>query len=64
MGREYVIICSVMSQIEYVECSLARREAITHNTCLLVLQVPDNTRLPVPVGHHVYLRSPNKGVWM
>lgn len=49
-------------EIEYVECTLARREAITHNTCLLVLQVPDNTRLPVPVGHHVYLRSPSKEV--
>ena len=41
-----------------------RREAITHNTCLLVIQVPDHTHLPVPVGHHVYLRSPNKGVYV
>ncbi|MPC63542.1 Cytochrome b5 reductase 4 [Portunus trituberculatus] len=46
--------------IEYVECTLVRREAITHNTSLLVLQAPDHTRLPVPVGYHVYLRSPNK----
>lgn len=49
-------------EIEYVECTLVQREAITHNTYLLVLQVPSPNYLPVPVGHHVYLRSPNKEV--
>ncbi|KAG0718404.1 Cytochrome b5 reductase 4 [Chionoecetes opilio] len=49
-------------EIEYVECSLVRREAVTHNTCLLVLQAPDHAHLPVPVGYHVYLRSPSQDV--
>lgn len=49
-------------EIEYVECTLVRREAITHNTSLLVLQAPDHTHLPVPVGYHVYLRSPSKEI--
>ncbi|KAK8381739.1 hypothetical protein O3P69_015059 [Scylla paramamosain] len=49
-------------EIEYVECTLVRREAITHNTSLLVLQVPEQTHLPVPVGYHVYLRSPSKEI--
>ncbi|XP_068209660.1 cytochrome b5 reductase 4 isoform X2 [Palaemon carinicauda] len=49
-------------EIEYVECTLAKKSNVTHDTRLFVLEVPKFTYLPVPIGYHVYIRIPGKDV--
>ncbi|KAK8725980.1 hypothetical protein OTU49_010588, partial [Cherax quadricarinatus] len=49
-------------EIEYIECSLKSKEALTQDTRLFVIQVPEYTYLPVPVGYHVRVRLPEKDV--
>ncbi|XP_042227158.1 cytochrome b5 reductase 4-like [Homarus americanus] len=49
-------------KIEYTECSLASKETLTQDTRLLVIQVPEYTCLPVPIGYHVYIRVPGNDV--
>ncbi|VDM94898.1 unnamed protein product [Thelazia callipaeda] len=46
---------------EYRNCKIHRISPITHNICLIILQMPPFSRLMVPVGHHVRLRISRNG---
>ncbi|KAK4308467.1 hypothetical protein Pmani_019835 [Petrolisthes manimaculis] len=45
---------------EYVRCRMKKKENLTHDTRLMLVEVPSDTLLPVPMGYHVYIRLPGK----
>ncbi|XP_073781094.1 cytochrome b5 reductase 4 isoform X4 [Danio rerio] len=45
----------------YRECVLLSKTDVTHNTQLLRLQLPPGSRMQVPVGRHVYLKTSVQG---
>ncbi|XP_006823095.1 cytochrome b5 reductase 4-like [Saccoglossus kowalevskii] len=42
--------------VQYFSCTLKSRESITHDSYLLCFELPIATRMPVPMGYHVYLK--------
>lgn len=45
----------------YRECVLVSKTEVTHDTQVLRLQLPPGSRMHVPVGRHVYLKTSVQG---
>ncbi|XP_070556069.1 cytochrome b5 reductase 4-like [Ptychodera flava] len=44
-------------EMKYRQCVLKQRDAVSHDTQLLCFEVPQGTRLCVPVGYHVFVKA-------
>ena len=45
------------------DCTVRSISAVTHDTILLVIALPEGCRLPVPIGHHVQIKHKIEGMW-
>ena len=55
------IVKDLNTGVNFRKCQLVKRVRATHDTSLYYFNLPESSRMCVPIGHHVFVRPNESG---